>query len=169
MDNTKRFSAPWGGLLKGMSLFCLVLFGSFIIIGFLNPPAKDAALAWYMAMVALPSAFLAGGALFMIRGYTVEAGVLKILRPGWAVRIGLDKLESVEVDPSAMKGSVRTCGNGGLFCFAGWYWNKKLRSYRVFANDPKRAVVLRFADRRLVVSPAEPEKFAETIRNAANI
>ncbi len=52
-----------------------------------------------------------------------------------------------------MKGSIRTFGNGGLFCFSGRFRNRKLGSYRAFATDPKLAVVLRFPDKIVVVTP----------------
>ena len=70
---------------------------------------------------------------------------------------------SVEADPNAMRGSLRTCGNGGLFCFAGAYWNKRLGSYRAFATDPSRSVVLRFSDRVVVMTPERPAEFVAAV------
>ena len=68
-------------------------------------------------------------------------------------------LKSAEVDTEAMSKSIRTFGNGGLFCFAGIFNNNRLGSYRAFATDPKRAVVLRFSDRTVVVTPDQPDDF----------
>jgi hypothetical protein len=86
-----------------------------------------------------------------------------VKRAGWKSRIDLHDLQSVEIDRDAMAKSVRLFGNGGLFCFAGLFRNKKLGSYRVFATDPVRAVVLRFTNRTVVVTPHEPENFAAAL------
>jgi hypothetical protein len=76
----------------------------------------------------------------------------------------LSGLKSAEVDTEAMSKSIRTCGNGGLFCFAGAFNNNRLGSYRAFATDPKRAVVLRFSDRTVVVTPDQPDDFVMRIK-----
>jgi len=55
-----------------------------------------------------------------------------------------------------MRGSIRTSGNGGAFSFTGFYHNKRLRSYRAYVTAPRRTVVLRYADRRVVLSPGAP-------------
>ena len=72
-------------------------------------------------------------------------------------------MQSARFDPSAMCGSVRTCGNGGLFSFTGWYWNRKIGKYRAFITDPAKAVVLVFANRRIVVTPDRPEDFVRAL------
>jgi hypothetical protein len=59
----------------------------------------------------------------------------------------------------AMKGSLRTCGNGGVFSFTGWYWSQSLGFYRAFVMDLNRTVVLRFGRRTVVVSPDDPAGF----------
>jgi hypothetical protein len=62
-----------------------------------------------------------------------------------------------------MTKSLRTCGNGGAFSFTGWYWSKSLGFYRAFVTDLNRTVVLRFEKKTVVVSPGEPEDFAEAL------
>ena len=47
--------------------------------------------------------------------------------------------------------------------FTGWYYNKRLGSYRAFVTDPRRAVVLRYANRRVVLSPDAPEDFVREL------
>ena len=61
-------------------------------------------------------------------------------------------------------GSIRLVGNGGLFSYTGRYRNRALGPYQAWVNDMNRTVVLRFAERTLVVSPADPEAFAQEIR-----
>ena len=62
-----------------------------------------------------------------------------------------------------MRRSLRTFGNGGGFSFSGFYYNKRLGSYRAFVTDLHRTVVLRYAKRRVVVSPAAPEDFVRDL------
>ena len=70
----------------------------------------------------------------------------------------------MEVLPLDMKGSIRLCGNGGIFSFTGLYRSRALGRYRAFVNDLNRTVVLRFANRTAVVSPDDPHVFAEAVR-----
>ncbi len=66
--------------------------------------------------------------------------------------------------PTAMAGSLRIAGNGGLFSFTGWFWSRRLGRYRAFVTDPARSVVLKFSDRTVVVSPDVPEEFVAALR-----
>jgi hypothetical protein len=61
--------------------------------------------------------------------------------------------------PFAMRRSLRSFGNGGLFCFAGLFRNKQLGPYRAFATNPAPTVVLRFARHVIVITPENPEEF----------
>jgi hypothetical protein len=63
-----------------------------------------------------------------------------------------------------MDRSIRISGNGGLFVFCGLFRNSKLGVYRAFCTDASHAVVLRFPDRTIVVTPAQPEKFVNAIK-----
>ena len=72
-------------------------------------------------------------------------------------------LESAQIEPDAMRRSLRTFGNGGAFSFSGIYYNKRLGSYRAFVTDPRRTVVLCYANRRIVLSPAAPQAFVSDL------
>jgi hypothetical protein len=153
-NEQQEFSAPWGRLLKGMSGGVVMLFIVLLAMG----TANGALLILFplVLVLALP---------FMVRGYAVSDGWLIIKRLGWTTRFSLADLQSLEVDPKAMKGAIRLCGNGGLFSFTGLYRNKKLGNYRVFVNDVKHTVVLRFSSRTIVVSPDDPAAFVEAIKD----
>jgi hypothetical protein len=107
----------------------------------------------------LPLVILFGAALFTIRGYSLSSDSILVHRLLWSTVLPRTGLESAEVDLEAMRGSIRTFGNGGAFSFTGFYYNKRLRSYRAYVTDPHRTVVLRYASRRVVLSPASPEDF----------
>jgi hypothetical protein len=113
----------------------------------------------------LPLVLVLGCLPFMVRGYVLTETALTIERLGWRNRWALEGLVSVEVDPEALKRSIRLCGNGGLLSFTGWFRNKKLGLYRLFATDPRRSVVLKFHSRTIVITPDQPAAFvAEVLR-----
>jgi hypothetical protein len=156
------FRAPWSRLLRVMTAAGMVVILGCAAISLFAPGVP----AWARAalVVALPS-LVAGCALFTVRGYELEPGELRVRRLLWTTVIPLAGLRSVDVDPQALRGAIRTCGNGGLFVFAGWYWSKRLRSFRLYATDPKCAVVLALESRRIVVTPESPEEFAAAARS----
>lgn len=153
--------APWGGLLVGMSAFsCAILLGV-TSVGLATGPRSNP--AWLLAMVVMPLAVLAGALPFAVFGYEVTPDAIRVRRLGWWTELPLSDLRSVRVDPDAMKGSIRTFGNGGLFSFTGSYRNKRLGPYRALVTDPKRAVVLAFEGRVVVVTPQDPNPFAREV------
>ncbi len=156
----KTYQAPWGkplivcsGLLSALavaSVFAAVHLRTFISPAFLAPFAQ-----WLLPALVL------GCLPFMIRGYAITDDAILIRRLFWTTRLDRNGLISAEFVLKAMKGSLRTCGNGGVFSFTGWYWNKSLGFYRAFVTDLNRTVVLRFGKRTVVVSPDVPEDFVE--------
>jgi hypothetical protein len=88
-----------------------------------------------------------------------EPDAILVHRLLWSTPLPRVGLRSAQVEPDAMRGSLRTFGNGGAFSFSGFYYNQRLGSYRAFVTDPRRAVVLRYATRRIVLSPDSPEYF----------
>ncbi|MBT8447474.1 MAG: hypothetical protein HKO62_02745 [Gammaproteobacteria bacterium] len=155
-----RYSAPWGRSLK-----LLTLLGSLVL--FVVPLAALAASDFTGALslvIVLPLLIWAATLPFMVTGYELSAGQLRIARLGWATVYPLRELRAVEYQPGVMAGSLRMFGNGGLFAISGWFRNKALGRYRAFVTDPDRSVVVRFADRTIVVSPGEQERFVAALR-----
>jgi len=66
-----------------------------------------------------------------------------------------------------MQGSLRTFANGGLFAFAGNFHSGDLGAYRAYVTDGMKAVVLKFTDKTIVVSPDDPEEFIAAVTSAA--
>ena len=110
---------------------------------------------------------LPGAALFIVRCYAIEPNVLAIRRLLWTTRLPLAGLQSAEVSPDVMRGSLRLFGNGGMFSITGLFRNRALGNYRAFVTDLKRTVVLRFPKRTVVVSPENPERFVTEISQFA--
>ena len=107
---------------------------------------------------------LAGASLYTVRGYEVTDDAVLVQRLFWVTRLPRRSLISATLEPNAFTGTVRTCGNGGLYSISGWYWNKRIGTFRALVTDPKRTVVLRFSDRKpVVVSPGDPEGFIRAL------
>ncbi len=112
----------------------------------------------------IPLVLIAVSALFTVRGYVITPDAILVQRLFWNTALNRRDLVSVAVDPTALQQSLRTCGNGGLFSFTGFYWNTRLRSFRAFVTDPRLCVVLTFSKRTVVVSPDYPVSFCQTLR-----
>lgn len=159
-------AAPWPLGLKLTSAFATILLG---VVGLAAlrvvpwPPGFTQDFGF--AVAAIPPAALGIAYATMVTGYTLSPGELGIRRPFWTTTIRLDTLRAVAIDPSVCKGSIRLFGNAGLFAFTGLYWNKRLGRYRLFATNFRYAVVLKLADRTIVISPASVQAFVDTIRN----
>ncbi len=111
----------------------------------------------------LPLLILFACGLCTIRGYTITSDSILVHRLLHTTALPLAGLESASVEPDAMRGSIRTFGNGGAFSFSGFYYNKRLGRYRAYVTDPRRAVVLRYPNRRIVLSPDKPEDFVSDL------
>lgn len=96
---------------------------------------------------------------FMVRGYRIIPGELMVRRLLWETDIPLAGLAAAEREPEIMKGCLRLCGNGGLFSFTGWFWNRKHGMFRVFATNTRDMVALKIGRKTIVVSPDRPAEF----------
>lgn len=163
MDNEVRFKAPWGVMLAGMTLFSCVLLVGIAVIGLTTGPRES--VWWLLGMVVMPLTILFVSMLFVIRGFVITDDMLIVQRLGWNTRLSLTDFVSARVDPEAIKRSIRLFGNGGMFCFTGTFRNKHLGTYRAFANDMSRSVVLKFTDRTVVVTPDRPDEFAARLNS----
>ena len=158
-EGHKCYRAVWGRPLRWTSALVsvLALAGAVSLVTSLQ--------GWMRLLGLLPPVGFGMAALFCIRGYALEGTTLLIRRLVWTTRISLSGLESVESVPKAMSGSLRTFGNGGLYSFTGWYWNRPLGSYRAWVTDLRNTVVLRVGGRTMVISPEPPEAFVVALRD----
>lgn len=124
-------------------------------------------IAFWLAV--LPLALIPGCALFTVRGYVVTPEAILVRRLLWNTVLPQADLVSATVDPDAFRWSLRTFGNGGFYSFTGFYWNKRLRSFRAYVTDPRRCVVLRFKNHTVVVSPDDPESFSRALQSQVKL
>ncbi|MEI6279909.1 MAG: PH domain-containing protein [Verrucomicrobiae bacterium] len=163
----KTYKAPWCTTLIVISTLGTALILALVLwMLFLPLPRHCSALASCLRW--LPLALLPVSALFTVRGYTITPDAILVHRLLWATRLPRAGLQSAAFVPHAMCKSLRTCGNGGFFSFTGFYWSKKLKSYRAYVTDLRRTVVLRYERRTIVLSPDEPEDFVRELLEPLN-
>lgn len=155
-----EFGAPWGRSLIWISVLATaLLLGVGLIVPWFT---RELAPPWVEPMLWLPLVIAPCALPFVVRGYVVAGGEIRVRRLWWETRLSGTPV-SARVDAEAMKGSVRTFGNGGLYSFTGRYWSRKQGSYRAFVTDPKRCVVVEYAGAMVVVSPDDPEGFVAAV------
>jgi len=162
MQAYSTFRAPWSRNVNYLTFTIIIAFGVVATMWRVKlRPGND---FYSIATAAIPLLVVMTGSLFMIQGYIVEDNTLFVRRLLWNSKIDLTDLISFEFDKGAMSGSIRTFGNGGFFCIAGCFYNSKLGRFRAYATDPDLAVVLRFSNRTIVVTPEDPRLFITVLK-----
>jgi hypothetical protein len=158
-----RFRAPWSTALKVVSgLGTLLLTGvAAALVG--SDPPEGTPRAVTTAIAALLVAVVAVAALLSVRGYVLTPGALLVERLFWRTSLPLHDIRSARRAPELLRRSVRMFGNGGLFSFSGLFAGSRVGRYRAFATDPRRAVLLEFPDRKVLVTPESPSAFLEAL------
>ena len=166
MTEGLEFKAPWGmSLLVMTTVGCTILL-AVPFISVVAQPQKDS--LWRVLTIVLPLVILFVTLLYSVRGYLLTDSTLQVQRLGWSSKIELTNLINVEIDPQAMERSIRLWGNGGLFSFTGNFRNHKLGFYQAYATDPHRAVILKFPQCTIVLTPDNPERFVSEVLNRQN-
>jgi hypothetical protein len=157
-------AAPWPGRLKAASaLVTLLLAGAGVAAYDVVPVPPGFTHGFGIAVALVFPAIPVFSLLFVVSGYVLDGPDILVTRLFWSTRIPLSGLRRVYADPAVCKGSWRVFGNGGLFSFTGLYRNKALGTYRLFATDISRAVVLVLPRRTIVVTPGSPEDFVRSV------
>jgi hypothetical protein len=158
-----EFAAPWGRSVKLASgLVGLIALG-ITLVPFAAEAASPGQARWAWLMPVVVVLIFGITSLFAVRGYRLTPHELWVRRLLWWTRLSLRDLRAAEVDPEAMKGALRTAGNGGYLALTGWFWSRRLGHFRALVTDPQRGVVLRFKEKLLVVSPEDPDAFVQAL------
>jgi hypothetical protein len=115
------------------------------------------------ALLFLVSLILLATAILGIRGYRLTGDDLYIRHVGWSQHWSLRDLRDVKIRPGVLTGSMRTLGIGGFFGYIGRFRSQLLGNYQAYVTDSSRAVVLRFKDDTLVISPDDPAAFVSKV------
>jgi hypothetical protein len=166
MNSETHYHAPWCLAVKIITALSLILLLAVAGYGalFFSPSAPP---ALRLTVTVLPLVIIFATLPFMVRGFVLAPGELRVERLGWQNRYALTEVVWVKIDPEALRGSIRLWGSGGLFGFFGIFRNRQLGVYRAYGTDPKRAVIVKLNQRTIVVTPEHPERFVaelETLR-----
>ncbi len=161
--NKEFAAAPWGARVKVITLLLIVLL--LLLPGPVLFAVPGVPLPIAGLVVGIMAAVIGGTSLFVVRGFRLSRDTLFVQRSFWENSISLAGLQSAEVDPRACERAWKTVGNDGLFAMHGWFRNQRLGKFQAFVTDPTRCVVLRFADRIVVVSPEQPRRLAEELNH----
>jgi len=132
----------------------------------MGAPAPTRAIASFAPLIALFIVF----PLFLFERsrasqFGIEMNCLVLGRK----RFPLEGLIQVNRDPEIMRWAVRVFGNGGLGSIRGRFWSKRVGTFYAFMTGTENAVVLRWPDKVVAVSPADPEFFIYSARLAAGL
>ena len=164
---TIEFRAPWSKGLYMMTATTVAVL-ALIMLAAIFAPMRPPPLA-ALLLIGLPPLLVVAAFAGRVRGYVLSEDAITVRRGFWNTRLPLAGLHSVTGDVEAMRGSIRVLANGGVFSFAGRYWNMKLGWYRAFATDPGRAVVLRYPQLTVVITPHDPQHFIMRARTLIKV
>jgi hypothetical protein len=100
-----------------------------------------------------------------IAQFRIEDNVLVLGRK----RYPMAGLVDVAKDPLVLRRAFRLYGSGGLGSIRGKFRSKRLGFFYAFLTDTQTAVVLKWPDKTVAVSPADPEFFVYTAKKAAGL
>lgn len=158
-SSSTYYRAPWGTGQRVVTLLCCFLF----LGSALSLLRSDRLSPWNFVLATALAGAIPMGALFMVIGYEVTPTSVRIRRPGWVTSVPLNGLRHAESGTDLLSGSLRLFGNGGFFSSTGLFWNRRLGRYRLYANDARRAVALRFDKGVVVIAPEDPERLVREL------
>jgi hypothetical protein len=162
MVHSRIYRTMWGRSLRWLTAMSLFILVSLAATALLVVPGLGA--VGITLIVAVTLIGIATTLMRQIRGYEVTPRALYVLHIGWRSRVDLTGLQSVEVDPEAMHNAHMTFGGGSFGAFFRTFRNERLGHFRAFATDRDLALVLRFTGHTVVVTPADPEAMASSLR-----
>jgi hypothetical protein len=165
-------SAPMGRrvVCTMIFVFSVIAAGAAVSIALVfNAPRMSASSRSVSVLVPLLMVFVAVPIFLYersrITGFRLEEDCLVLGRK----RYPLEGLVGIARDPEILRWAFRLCGNGGLGSIRGRYWSRRVGKFYAFLTDPEKAVVLRWPDKTVVVSPEDPEFFIYSVRSATGL
>jgi hypothetical protein len=171
-------SAPMGRRIVATTILSLavifVMFVANLAIAARMLPMHSAAKAGGIVALAPPAVLLVVmlvgiSAFFFERSrvsqFRIEENCLVLGRK----RFPLGGLAGVARDDAVLHRAIKVWGNGGLGSVRGSFRSKRLGKFYAFMTDAEKAVVLRWPDKVVAVSPVDPEFFIFTVRSAAGL
>ena len=160
-SNNMNFKASLDSTAKAITVVVTSLFTGLIAYGFVTYSNSNSIL--YTAAFLTIVYFICW--LLRPLRYSVTETDLLIERPMGNIKIKKEDIQSIEIlQESNIGGTVRTFGVGGLFGYYGKYYNSTFGSMNWYVTRIDKPVLITTAKSKIVVSPDEPDRFAETLR-----
>ncbi|HXQ79931.1 MAG TPA: PH domain-containing protein [Opitutaceae bacterium] len=172
--NQEFESAPMGRRVVATMVFILAIISSAVAVNFVFAFKALQTHATQMGRTLVVLTPLAGLLialpLFFIRRsraarFRIEENYLVLGRK----RFPLEGMVEIARDPDVLRWAFRIRGEGGLGAIQGRYWSKRVGKFDAFMTDTEKAVVLRWPDRVVAVSPADTAFFIMCARSAAGL
>lgn len=170
---TIEFAAPIGVRVRFVTLIVLAVLAAVAVFNVAWAWGRPSAARglWPMVLAPLAGLILTGAVALFSRvcGYRLVERDLQVVRLGRINRYPLEGLTAVESDRAALQGAWKKLGNDGLGAITGRFSSRKLGPFVALVTDPAQAVILRWPDRCLVVSPDRTGYFVEACRERAGL
>lgn len=172
MSLERRFDLPWDRALRvSTSLVVVLVLGVGLGVPLLvwrAEPGSPAGLPALLLPLLVVVVFLPLAWALAPRALTLGGGVLRVERPLRPVEIPLDGIRAAGRLPrEALRGLLRTWGNGGAFGWYGRHWSRGLGAIRLHATRRDGYVVIDTDEGRHVVTPGDPDAFLAALLQAA--
>ncbi|HYG69528.1 MAG TPA: PH domain-containing protein, partial [Anaeromyxobacteraceae bacterium] len=162
----RRFVAPWDRSLKiSTALVGAVLVGVGVGVPALIAASGEGADRLVLLLPAGISLLVAAlAAALAPRAFAIEGPALRVERPLFPVTIPLRPVRAVALlPPGATRGALRLAGTSGFFGHYGRFRSAALGAFRLYATRRDGLVLLDTDAERFVLSPRDPERFAEAV------
>jgi len=156
-----KFKSPYDNLVKfitwGTILILVAVLTLLVVIEEIPFLFKVSMLALFGLIVYLTYAYSP-------LGYEINHDSLVVNRKIKPVRIALDRIKEVKMDPQAASlMCLRLFGSGGLFGFFGTFYPSRLKVHKRYITSRKNSVVI-VADKNYVISPEKPDLFVQLLQ-----
>jgi hypothetical protein len=110
--------------------------------------------------------FLLGSTTFRIKSYQIESGNL-VIHFGMGKKLfPLNRLTEARIEQNPFSGARRVMGIGGLWCMYGSFSSERLGDFTAYASGTSQGVLLTWPDKKVLVTPDEPERFIKALQTA---
>jgi hypothetical protein len=188
--NQEFVSAPAGRRVIWQMLFALLgalagITGA-LVATFNDMGRHTSSTTWIAAAIAPAAALLVGVPSYLaerarVSKFRIEENSLVLGKE----RLPLEGMVSAERDPEVLRKARRICGNAlqppsgftwfssrsraKLCAITGSFRSERLGRFYAFLTDTEHAVVLRWPDKVVAVSPSDPEFFILMVRSGAGL
>lgn len=135
---------------------------------FVTESSKESGLSAYLELIT-PVFLLVlctGAYLFSPLGITINSTEITINRKIKPVVISFNDIKTVrKLEPSDMKGAIRTMGNGGLWGYTGKYYNRKMGSMTFYCSQRENYILIELTSgKKVIITPDEPNELIAELK-----